>query len=85
MTGPRKIIIQVFLNIVDNSCVSRFVISFQRENVVALSVNDLLGNLFLVLLATSWQHVELTGFFKMPRSVFLELDLWTFCLVTIIS
>jgi len=38
-----------------------------------------------VLLATSWQHVELTRFFKMQRSVFLELDLWTFCLVSIIS
>ena len=30
---------------------------------------------FLVLLATSWQHVELTGVFKMQRSVLLESDL----------
>ena len=30
-----------------SSSVSRFVIVFQRENVVAIPVNDLLGNLFL--------------------------------------
>ena len=43
MTGPRKVIIQVFLNIVDNMSVNRFVIGFQLMNAVVASINNLLA------------------------------------------
>ena len=43
MTGPRKVIIQVFLNIVDNMSVNRFVIGFQLMNAVVASSNNLLA------------------------------------------
>lgn len=47
MRGLFKVIVDVFLDVVDDRFVGLFMIRFQGKNVVAFSVHDLLGNLLL--------------------------------------
>ena len=47
MPGLGKVPADLFLDVVDDCCICLFVICFQRQNVVAFSIHNLLGNLLL--------------------------------------
>ena len=47
MSGPGKVIAQIFLNVIDHRCVGLRVIRFQGKNVVAFSICDLFSNFLL--------------------------------------